>query len=384
MSVLTAGCHRQRKPAPKAEAAQPAVRFEPTLLTVENRPVYPYSIVPGGVGSRQDIERAVDRDPLVAEHYAGLDTRNLKQTKLEKDTAAYVSFRMNGKVYWTSKKVKLSAGETVFLGSDKGVRGRCGNQVSSTPQGPVLPNPQRDEPTSEAFTTPVTVPVSDQEVHTVLAERPVAAGPTALGENVGTPTPGVSNNIWAAPAGGGSGSGGGVVAVAGGGGGSASGGTASTPVGTVQTGGGSVSTGSESSAGATVGSTVSVGNTQYPVTPTAMQIVTTSQLGQSVFTTSSYGSNQGSTNTVATQSGLTTQSSVTSNSSTTNNTTNNSTTNYTSQQQQQQQQQQMQTLQQNCIDETVYTPEPSTWGMGLFGLILVGVGAARQKRQQGQ
>src|SRR5512143_550075 len=32
------------------------------------RPVYPYSVIPGGVPSHNELARAIDRDPVVARH----------------------------------------------------------------------------------------------------------------------------------------------------------------------------------------------------------------------------------------------------------------------------------------------------------------------------
>lgn len=44
-----------------------------TLRQMENRPVYPYSIVPGGVRDAQELKWAADHDPVVRAHYAGFD-----------------------------------------------------------------------------------------------------------------------------------------------------------------------------------------------------------------------------------------------------------------------------------------------------------------------
>lgn len=149
---MLGGCRRSsEKQAPKASPVRPA----PVRQTAARvRPVYPYSIVPGGIGSTAELQRAILTDALVAAHYSRVQVQALKPVKLEHDLKAYVSFRMHGKVYWTSRKVKLSAGETVFDGGEIGVRGRCGNQVSEKPRSPVLPN-RKEEPTTTALDTPV-------------------------------------------------------------------------------------------------------------------------------------------------------------------------------------------------------------------------------------
>ena len=62
----------------------------------QKRPVYPFSIVPGGVLSREELKTAMKADPLVAAHYAAVNVDRLKTVTLRQDLAAYVSFRMHG------------------------------------------------------------------------------------------------------------------------------------------------------------------------------------------------------------------------------------------------------------------------------------------------
>jgi hypothetical protein len=44
-----------------------------SLRQMENRPVYPYSVVPGGVRDVAELKWAAKHDPVVAAHYAGFD-----------------------------------------------------------------------------------------------------------------------------------------------------------------------------------------------------------------------------------------------------------------------------------------------------------------------
>ena len=44
-------------------------------LKLVRRPVYPYSVIPGGVESAQELKNAVLRDSVVAGHYAGFRSR---------------------------------------------------------------------------------------------------------------------------------------------------------------------------------------------------------------------------------------------------------------------------------------------------------------------
>jgi hypothetical protein len=104
------------------------------------RPVYPYSIVPGGVHDPKELERVFEHDPVVAAHYRGFDFRRARVLQLGEDKTVYVSYRIAGRVYWTTKKVHLRRGEKVITDGKMTLRTRCGNQVSETARQEVSPN----------------------------------------------------------------------------------------------------------------------------------------------------------------------------------------------------------------------------------------------------
>jgi PEP-CTERM motif len=104
------------------------------------RPVYPYSIVPGGVHDPKELERAFEHDPVVAAHYRGFDFRRARVLQLTEDRTVYVSYRIAGRVYWTTKKVHLRRGEKVITDGKMTLRTRCGNQVSETARQEVSPH----------------------------------------------------------------------------------------------------------------------------------------------------------------------------------------------------------------------------------------------------
>ncbi|MGC2197902.1 MAG: PEP-CTERM sorting domain-containing protein [Terriglobales bacterium] len=104
------------------------------------RPVYPYSIVPGGVHDPKELERVFERDPVVAAHYRGFDFRRARVLQLTEDKTVYVSYRIAGRVYWTTKKVRLRRGEKVITDGKMTLRTRCGNQVSETARQEVSPH----------------------------------------------------------------------------------------------------------------------------------------------------------------------------------------------------------------------------------------------------
>jgi len=104
------------------------------LQDMENRPVYPYSVVRGGVRNAQELKRAVQRDPVVAAHYAGFDFDHARTVRLVLARTAYVSYRIGNRVYWTRRRVTLKKGETVITDGKITARSRCANRVEEMPQ----------------------------------------------------------------------------------------------------------------------------------------------------------------------------------------------------------------------------------------------------------
>lgn len=114
----------------------------------ETRPVFKYSVVPGGVRSQAELAAAAKRDPIVRRHYEGIHFDSVKETHLDHDMQAYVSYRVKDKIYWTQRKLNLHKGELVLTDGKNMVRGRCGNRVSLTkviaPAGPEPSDPEFD------------------------------------------------------------------------------------------------------------------------------------------------------------------------------------------------------------------------------------------------
>ena len=109
-------------------------------------PVYPYSIIPGGVVSAAELRSAVAHDPVVAAHYAAFDLANARVFQVQEARSVYVSYRRGDDVFWTSKKLRLAVGETLITDGQHISRTRCGNQISDEPRMPVSlagdPEPQ--------------------------------------------------------------------------------------------------------------------------------------------------------------------------------------------------------------------------------------------------
>ena len=112
--------------------------------------VYPYSVVPGGVRSPEDLHQASLRDRVVGQHFSGFDFRRAKVVELQQPKLAYLSYRIGNKVFWTKKKVHLRKGEKLISDGVISARTRCANQVSATPQNAI----SAEEPPAEAFEDP--------------------------------------------------------------------------------------------------------------------------------------------------------------------------------------------------------------------------------------
>jgi hypothetical protein len=118
-----------------------------------SRKVYPYSVVPGGVESASEVRAAMARDATVAAHYASIKVTALRPSRQVGDIRRYVSYRMNGKIYWTSKPVTIRNGELLLTDGLTTLRGRCGNRLADARQSPT--QAATDEPLPEESEDPI-------------------------------------------------------------------------------------------------------------------------------------------------------------------------------------------------------------------------------------
>jgi hypothetical protein len=114
---------------------------------IGSRPVYPYSIIPGGIRSGSELEQAIARDPLVAAHYGDFNVTEARIVTLEKPRLAYVSYRLDNRIFWTRRMLVLRAGETLLTDGEHFARTRCGNRLSKHPRAQV----SKFEPPPAAF-----------------------------------------------------------------------------------------------------------------------------------------------------------------------------------------------------------------------------------------
>ena len=169
-----------------------------------SRKVYPFSVVPGGVYSAEELARSRRIDPVVARHYAGFGAHVTVQ-KTVRDTYMYVSYRKEDKVYWTKGKHRIKQGEYVVSDGQNFARARCGNRLSAVPQEPVMND---DEPTDDRLGKPeapgdtylATVePTPGEPLFSVPSTEPVLDGLAGDSATTGKPAAEAANQFSSVP-----------------------------------------------------------------------------------------------------------------------------------------------------------------------------------------
>jgi hypothetical protein len=164
------------------------------------RMVYPYSVIPGGVTSADELRQASAHDATVAAHYAGFDYKRARVVEVDRPRLVYLSYRRGAQIYWTRKQLSLNPGEKLLTDGRITARARCGNQVSvlpqanTSPQEPLIAELDRPDAVASGDVSPSSSFNSD-----LLQVEPVPAGPpstggelTGGGNPVGPGPPGIS------------------------------------------------------------------------------------------------------------------------------------------------------------------------------------------------
>ena len=108
---------------------------------------YNYSVIPGGARDAQELARAIQTDEVVADHYRHVNPLTMRPQTLAVERMAHVSYRINDRVFWTKKPVRIYEGETILTNGETEIRARCGNGISLAP---LLPTSD-EEPESTQF-----------------------------------------------------------------------------------------------------------------------------------------------------------------------------------------------------------------------------------------
>jgi hypothetical protein len=96
------------------------------------RPNYPYSVIPGGAYDRDELRKSIEKDKIVRAHYADFDLNSTTAVTLAEDRFQYVSYRINNRVFWTHKKIRIPKGEVLLTDGKHFARTRCGNRLCAT------------------------------------------------------------------------------------------------------------------------------------------------------------------------------------------------------------------------------------------------------------
>jgi hypothetical protein len=146
----------------------------------DKRLVYPYSVVPGGVASVQEVRGAALKDKVVDAHYNGVDISALQREVAGVSQAIYISYRKGNSVYWTKHRVRLAKGELLLSDGKNRIRMRCGNRVAQIPQDPTSDN----EPSEVALDTPVPPDSDGRSKETTAATPSVPSNLSVLSTGV--------------------------------------------------------------------------------------------------------------------------------------------------------------------------------------------------------
>lgn len=153
--LLVAGlqfaCSRESRKENEVAARFHAVEVEPNhQVDLSKRQVFPFSVVPGGTLDQKEVKAKVAIDPVVREHYKGIDFDKLKAFRLTRPATGYVSYRIGDRIFWTAKRLAFKPGEILLSDGVNVLRGRCGNRVSLQAKGPVQKNAEPSEAVLDA------------------------------------------------------------------------------------------------------------------------------------------------------------------------------------------------------------------------------------------
>jgi hypothetical protein len=152
------------------------------------RPVYPYSVIPGGVYAANELRAAMLKDDEVQQHYAGFDTSHVRFVTVAADCYRYVSYRRGNQIYWTKNKLRIPKGEVLFTDGSNYSRTRCGNRLA---EQPIPQATSTSEPSAEALSpppfrlsdTPESLHIeaaSQQDLLATVRDLPIQIGPVVL------------------------------------------------------------------------------------------------------------------------------------------------------------------------------------------------------------
>lgn len=148
-----------------------------------SRPIYRYSVVPGGFGDPAELRQVADKDYVVHALYNGINFPLVHEHRLKEDTLVYVSYRIGQQVFWTQKPHWIMEGDKTFTDGREMVRARCGNLLSLTPRFPT----RGVEPSIAVLNEVLTMRDPGSTVTPMLHSSLTVTAPTVPGFVIGTP-----------------------------------------------------------------------------------------------------------------------------------------------------------------------------------------------------
>jgi len=164
-------------------------------LPRNQRLVYPYSVIPGGVRSAAELRDHTAHDPVVAKHYASFNFERARITEVEHPQLVYLSYRRGQHIYWTRKQASLHKGELLITDGNITARTRCGNQVSTlphtetSPEEPTMAELDRPDELASGIEQPSTLSSDLLHVDPILPIGPAIPGEGGVAGGPGTDVP---------------------------------------------------------------------------------------------------------------------------------------------------------------------------------------------------
>jgi hypothetical protein len=127
----------------QAHVCVPLAPKPPSNIEVETKVVLGHPLIPGGVKTVKDLRAHVNANPRLKAFYEanGFDFSCVQEKRLERSEWADVTYRRQKDIVWSSHKLLLLAGETVFEDCHGHViRGVCGNLIASPQIDQITPD----------------------------------------------------------------------------------------------------------------------------------------------------------------------------------------------------------------------------------------------------
>lgn len=109
----------ERRTTPKAQ--DETAQMLQQIKTAEHgaAPIYGHAVAPGGIWSKEQL----------LEYYPQMHADNIQLIRLKESISTFVTYKRDGKIYWTSQPHDYPAGEAVWTDGITFVLQRCGNQI---------------------------------------------------------------------------------------------------------------------------------------------------------------------------------------------------------------------------------------------------------------